>query len=65
MGGPSEDYFGERRESVFVVTNNHFEGKAVANAFQLAALLSDRPVQPPEQLMLRYPELRKISSASH
>jgi hypothetical protein len=50
---------------VFVVTNNHFEGKAVANAFQLTALLSDRPVQPPEQLMLRYPELRNISRANH
>jgi uncharacterized protein YecE (DUF72 family) len=53
----------KRRESVFVVTNNHFEGKAVANAFQPAALLTDRPVRPPEQLILRYPELRKISDA--
>jgi uncharacterized protein YecE (DUF72 family) len=52
-----------RRESVFVVTNNHFAGKAVANAFQLADLLTDRRVRPPEQLILRYPELRKISDA--
>jgi uncharacterized protein YecE (DUF72 family) len=51
----------KRRESVFVVTNNHFEGKAVVNALQLAALLTDRPVNPPAQLLARYPELRDFS----
>jgi uncharacterized protein YecE (DUF72 family) len=51
----------KRRESVYVVTNNHFEGKAVVNALQLAALLTDKPVNPPEQLLRRYPELREIS----
>jgi uncharacterized protein YecE (DUF72 family) len=51
----------KRRESVFVVTNNHFEGKAVVNALQLAALLTDRPVSPPAQLLARYPELREFS----
>jgi uncharacterized protein YecE (DUF72 family) len=51
----------KRRESIFVVTNNHFEGKAVANALQLTALLTDQAVHPPEQLIMRYPELQKIS----
>jgi uncharacterized protein YecE (DUF72 family) len=51
----------KRRESVFVVTTNHFEGKAVVNALQLTALLMDRPVSVPEQLLMRYPELREIS----
>jgi uncharacterized protein YecE (DUF72 family) len=51
----------KRRESVYVVTNNHFEGKAVVNALQLAALLTDRPVTLPEPLLARYPELRDIS----
>ncbi|HYZ84271.1 MAG TPA: DUF72 domain-containing protein [Bryobacteraceae bacterium] len=50
----------KRRESVFVVTNNHFEGKAAVNALQLAALLKDEPVKAPEQLVMRYPELRSI-----
>ena len=50
----------KRRESVYVVTNNHFEGKAAVNALQLAALLTDRPVNVPEQLLVRYPELREI-----
>ena len=52
----------KRQESVFVVTNNHFEGKAVANAFQLLALLTDKLLHPPDQLVLHYPELRKIKS---
>jgi uncharacterized protein YecE (DUF72 family) len=54
----------KRRESVFVVSNNHYEGKAVVNAFQLTALLLDRPVKPPEHLIARYPELRQISTDS-
>jgi uncharacterized protein YecE (DUF72 family) len=54
----------KRRESIFVVTNNHFEGKAVANAFQLTVLLTDHPVRPPEQLIMRYPELRDIAADS-
>jgi hypothetical protein len=43
-----------------VVTNNHFEGKAIVNALQLAALMSDKPVNAPEQLVVRYPELKDI-----
>ena len=49
----------KRRESVYVVTNNHFEGKAAVNALQLAALLTDRPINVPEQLVVKYPELRR------
>lgn len=50
----------KRREGVFVVTNNHFEGKAVVNAFELTALLTDQRVNVPEQLVLRYPQLREL-----
>ncbi len=48
----------ERTRSTYVVTNNHFEGKAVVNALQLAALLNDNPVKIPEPLMAWYPELK-------
>jgi uncharacterized protein YecE (DUF72 family) len=51
-----------REKSVFVVTNNHYEGKAVANALQLTGLLTDRLLHPPEQLVLRYPELRQLDA---
>ena len=50
----------KRRESVYVVTNNHFEGKAIVNALQLQALMSDKPVNAPQQLVVRYPELQDI-----
>jgi uncharacterized protein YecE (DUF72 family) len=54
----------KRRENIFVITNNHYEGKAVANALQLAALLIDEPVDPPKQLIMRYPELRDLRKTS-
>jgi uncharacterized protein YecE (DUF72 family) len=43
-----------RVEDVYVVTNNHFEGKAVANAAMLQALVEDRRVAAPPDLMERY-----------
>lgn len=53
----------KRRESVFVVTNNHFEGKAVANAMELISLLTGRKLpKPPDHLVLRYPALRELAS---
>ena len=52
----------ERTRSTYVVTNNHFEGKAVVNAFQLTALLTDKRIDPPEQLVTKYPELRGLSA---
>jgi uncharacterized protein YecE (DUF72 family) len=52
----------ERTRSTYVVTNNHFEGKAVVNAFQLTALLTGKPVEPPAQLVAKYPQLRKLTA---
>jgi uncharacterized protein YecE (DUF72 family) len=49
-------------ELVFVITNNHFEGKAVANALQLMSLLSGQPVSVPETLGAHYPQLAAIAS---
>ena len=45
----------------FVITNNHFQGKAVANAFQLISILRGQPVRVPENLCERYPELAGIA----
>ena len=49
-------------ELVFVVTNNHFEGKAVANALQLIGILRNAPLPVPETLRAHYPELAEISA---
>jgi uncharacterized protein YecE (DUF72 family) len=44
-------------EDVYVVTNNHFEGKAVANAAMLEAMVERRRVAAPPSLVARYGEL--------
>jgi uncharacterized protein YecE (DUF72 family) len=49
-------------EATFVITNNHFEGKGVANAFEIEALLTGDLMPVPETLQARYPELGGISS---
>lgn len=49
-------------ESTFVVTNNHFEGKAIVNALQLIHALTKRLVAAPPSLIQRYPQLDRIAS---
>jgi len=48
----------EQADSTYVITNNHFGGKAVANAFQLARRLGIEAPEPPPHLVQRFPELR-------
>ena len=48
-------------EVVFVVTNNHFQGKAIANALQLISILRGSPVPVPESLREHYPQLAEIA----
>jgi uncharacterized protein YecE (DUF72 family) len=46
----------------FVITNNHFHGKAVINALQLIHLLTRRQVKVPPPLLEHYPELEPIAA---
>jgi len=48
--------------STFVVTNNHFQGKAVVNALQLISILKGSKVKVPEALRQHYPELEEIAN---
>jgi uncharacterized protein YecE (DUF72 family) len=50
-------------QDTYVVTNNHYLGKAIVNAFEILAILKDQPVPVPESLLERYPELRDFSAA--
>jgi uncharacterized protein YecE (DUF72 family) len=52
----------EGSDSTFVITNNHFEGKAVVNALQLVRLLTGAKVRVPEPLRHHYPQLESIAS---
>jgi len=55
------DQIAKKARVTFVVTNNHFEGKAGVNALQLKHMLTGRRVLAPEPLLERYPELKRIA----
>ena len=48
--------------NIFVVTNNHFQGKAVVNALELISILNGSKVRVPEPLRQHYPVLEHIAS---
>jgi len=52
----------QNTRNTFVVTNNHYQGKAVVNALQLISILKGEKVKVPEPLRQHYPELEKIAS---
>ena len=51
----------ENARDTFVVTNNHYQGKAVVNALQLISILKRSKVKVPEPLRAHYPELDAIA----
>jgi len=51
----------KKADVTFVVANNHFEGKAPANALELRFMLSGKKVKAPEMLVQTYPRLKAIS----
>jgi uncharacterized protein YecE (DUF72 family) len=53
----------ERARETFVITNNHFQGKAVVNALQLISILKGAKVKVPEPLRRQYPQLEGIADA--
>ena len=52
----------EAARDVYVITNNHYQGKGAVNALQLISMLKQSKVKVPEPLRLKYPELEKIAS---
>lgn len=53
---------GGQASEAYVVTNNHYQGKAVVNALQLISLLKGAKVKVPETLRHHYPQLEEIAS---
>jgi uncharacterized protein YecE (DUF72 family) len=51
----------ETRET-YVITNNHYLGKAVVNALELLSILNATKVKVPEPLRQHFPQLDKIAS---
>ena len=55
-------HLAEAGDSTFVITNNHFQGKAIVNALQLVRLLTGAKVKVPETLRQHYPQIERIAS---
>lgn len=51
----------KRSREVFVITNNHYQGKSVVNALQLISMLKGSKVKVPEPLRHQFPELEAIA----
>jgi len=49
-----------KAEKIFVVTNNHFQGQAVANALEIQAAMGGAVGKLPEGLLEAYPRLRAL-----
>jgi uncharacterized protein YecE (DUF72 family) len=50
-------------EEVYVITNNHYRGKAVTNALELKAKLGEKNPKVPEVLLEHYPQLQELLEA--
>lgn len=50
--------------NLFIITNNHFKGQALVNAFQLKSMLERRRIAIMPELVLAYPALEGISNPS-
>jgi len=57
------DRIRQRARVTFVVTNNHYVGKAAVNALQLKNMLTGRRVKVPPTLSEHYPELESIAES--
>ncbi|HSG28539.1 MAG TPA: DUF72 domain-containing protein [Candidatus Krumholzibacterium sp.] len=53
-----------RVNRLFVITNNHFRGQALVNAFQLKSMLTGEKVEVPSRLRRAYPVLERYSGES-
>ncbi len=50
----------EKASEVYAITNNHYEGQAVVNAFELQSQLGQPIKRVPEHLLEHYPRLRGL-----
>lgn len=51
----------EGSDRVFVITNNHYRGQALANALQIKNMLTGEKLQIPATMLEKYPVLKEIA----
>jgi len=54
----------EQAKETYVIANNHYQGKAAANALELISMLLGEPVEAPQPLVAAYPDLKPFVIAS-
>ncbi|MEN6560749.1 MAG: DUF72 domain-containing protein [Acidobacteriota bacterium] len=54
---------GAKSGKVYVITNNHYRGQAMANALQIRNMITGQKVDVPEPMLEKYPVLRQIVRA--
>jgi uncharacterized protein YecE (DUF72 family) len=52
---------GRKSGKVYVITNNHYRGQAMANALQIRNMVTGQKVDVPEVLLEKYPVLEEIA----
>jgi uncharacterized protein YecE (DUF72 family) len=52
----------QKTRQTYVISNNHFQGKAVINALQIISAITQEKVKVPDPLRQHFPELDKIAS---
>lgn len=51
---------GKKSDKVYVITNNHYRGQALANALQIKNKITGKKLDIPEDLLRKYPLLKEI-----
>jgi len=54
---------GSKSGKIYVITNNHYRGQAMANALQIRNMITGEKVDVPDLLLEKYPVLREIVRA--
>ncbi len=54
---------GAKSSKIYVITNNHYRGQAMANALQIRNMITGDKVDVPDLLLEKYPVLREIVRA--
>lgn len=52
----------DQAQDTYVITNNHYQGKAVVNALELISILKGTKVKVPEPLRQHFPQLEQIAA---
>lgn len=50
----------QEAEELYVITNNHYRGKAICNALEIKAKLGKKGLKIPEIMLQHYPQLKEI-----